>query len=101
MLRDAVNNDIEIVRNSEFCLVYDQPIPADGLTFSNLIDWWRARQGFADTVSARNVGMDLHNRLRASLRDNPVEFLVFETYARRYKDGQFDIPALIPQVYLH
>lgn len=39
VLRDAVNNDIEIVRNGEFCLVYDQPIPADGLTFSNLIDW--------------------------------------------------------------
>ena len=26
VLRDAVNNDIEIVRNAEYCLVYDQPI---------------------------------------------------------------------------
>jgi len=101
VLRDAVNNDIEIVRNGEFCLVYDQPIPADGLTFSNLIDWWRARQGIADTVSARDVGRDLHNRLRNSLGGNPVELLVFDTYARRYKGGHFNIPALIPQVYLH
>ncbi|MBM6588925.1 hypothetical protein [Brevibacterium sp. RIT 803] len=32
VLRDAVNNDIEIVVDGEFCLVFDQPIPADGLT---------------------------------------------------------------------
>lgn len=32
VLRDAVNNDIEIVSNGEFCLVFDRPIPADGLT---------------------------------------------------------------------
>jgi len=31
VLRDAVNNDVEIVRNGEYCLIYDEPIPADGL----------------------------------------------------------------------
>lgn len=101
VLRDALNNDIEIVRNGEYCLVYDQPIPADGLTYSNLIQWWRERQGFADDVPPRDVGLDLHNRLRASLGDNPVELRVFDTYVARYKDNGFGIPALIPQVYLH
>lgn len=101
VLRDAVSNDIEIVRNGEYCLVYDQPIPADGLTFSNLIEWWRKRQGFADTASARDIGLDLHKRLRASLGDNPVELRVFDAYMARHKDEKFDIPALIPQVYLH
>jgi hypothetical protein len=57
VLRDAVNNDIEIVRNGKYCLVYDQPIPADGLTFSNLIEWWREHEGFADTIPARDVGL--------------------------------------------
>lgn len=66
VLRDAVNNDIEIIRNGEYCRVYDQPIPADGLTFSNLIEWWREHEGFDDTIPARDVGMDLHNRLRAT-----------------------------------
>ncbi|GAA1942197.1 hypothetical protein GCM10009689_24320 [Brevibacterium antiquum] len=101
VLRDAVNNDIEIVRNGEFCLVFDQPIPADGLTYSKLIEWWRVRQGYADEVSPREVGLDLHNRLRDSLDKNKVEQVVFDTYAARYKDKTFDIPALIPQVYLH
>lgn len=101
VLRDALNNDVEIVRNGEYCLVYDEPIPADGLKYSDLIGWWRRRQGFADTVAAREVGLDLHARLRASLGDNPVECRVFDAYAARYKGSQFDIPALIPQVYLH
>jgi hypothetical protein len=101
VLRDAVNNDIEITRNGEYCLVYDRPIPADGLSFRTLIDWWRERQGFEDDVSVREVGLDLHNRLRASLGDNLVELRVFDAYAARYKNGQFDTPVLIPQVYLH
>lgn len=101
VLRDAVNNDIEIVRNGEFCLIYDQPIPADGLTFRHLIDWWRARQRLGETVATRDVGLDLHRRLRDSLANNPAELRVFDAYSKRYQDEQFDIPALIPQVYLH
>lgn len=101
VLRDAVNNDIEIVRNGEYCLVFDEPIPADGLTFRSLIEWWRRRQGFSDSALARDVGLDLHERLRASLADNPVELRVFDAYAARYRDEAFDTPALIPQVYLH
>lgn len=101
VLRDAVNNDIEITRNGEYCLVFDQPIPADGLTYSQLIEWWRKRQGAPEDSPAREVGLDLHNRLRASLDNNPVELRIFDAYAARYKDHGFDIPALIPQVYLH
>ena len=52
-------------------------------------------------MAAREVGLDLHGRLRASLGDNPVECRVFDVYATRYKGSQFDVSALIPQVYLH
>lgn len=38
VLRDAVNNDIELVSNSEFCLVYDKLLPADGLTMTHLAE---------------------------------------------------------------
>ena len=44
--------------------------------------------------------MDLHNRLRKSLGENPVKLRVFDACAMRYR-GQFEIPALVPQVYLH
>ncbi|WP_418345866.1 hypothetical protein [Rhodococcus pyridinivorans] len=101
VLRDAVNNDIEIVRNSEYCLIYDQSIPADGLTFRHLIDWWRDRQRFDADVATRDVALDLHDRLRSSLANNPAELRVFDVYSKRYQGEQFDIPALIPQVYLH
>lgn len=101
VLRDAVSNDIEIVRNGEFCLIFDQPIPADGLTYSTLIEWWRMRQDLGEDVSQRQVGLDLHDRLRSSLGHNSVELRVFDTYAARYREHGFQIPALIPQVYLH
>lgn len=100
VLRDAVNNDIEIVRNAEYCLVYDRPVPADGLHFSHLIDWWREREGLGSKTDDREVGRALHRRLRTALDGNGAEQKVFDRYAQRYKES-FDIPALIPQVYLH
>ncbi|ANS32660.1 hypothetical protein R1CP_40400 (plasmid) [Rhodococcus opacus] len=100
VLRDAVNNDIEIVKNAEFCLVFEQTIPADGLKFQRLIDWWRDRESLTD-LDDRAVGLSLHERLTESIGGNPVERLVFDVYSRRYKQHGFDIPALIPQVYLH
>jgi hypothetical protein len=99
VLRDAMNNDIEIVENAEFCLVYDDSVPAEGLRFSHLVTWWREREQIPDAVSDRDVGLALHERLAASL-DSDAERNVFEAYAGRYK-ASFDIPALIPQVYLH
>ncbi|QHG85226.1 hypothetical protein D1O33_24390 (plasmid) [Rhodococcus rhodochrous] len=100
VLRDAVNNDIEIVKNAEYCLVFEQPIPADGLSFARLIEWWREREGLTDAED-REVGLALHDRLGASIGANPVERLIFKVYGRRYKRHGFGIPALIPQVYLH
>ncbi|MGY1885154.1 hypothetical protein ACI799_07625 [Blastococcus sp. SYSU DS0753] len=101
VLRDAVSNDVEITRNAEFCLIYGRPIGAAGLSFQALIDWWRDRESIDASMDDRGVGLQLCARLRASLDNNPVEELVFNTYLKRYAGGRFDIPALIPQVYLH
>ncbi|WP_228003218.1 hypothetical protein [Nocardia australiensis] len=100
VLRDAVNNDIQIIKNAEHCLVYDQFLPAEGLTFRHLIEWWRAREGLGDQDD-RAVGLSLHRRLSASLAGNDAERLIFTTYSERYAKFGFGIPALIPQVYLH
>lgn len=99
VLRDAMNNDIEIVKNAEYCLVYDDPIPAEGLRFTHLVDWWRDREQLAEVIADREVGLSLYNRLRASL-DSEAERVVFDVYAARYKTT-FETPVLIPQVYLH
>lgn len=100
VLRDAISNDIEIVRNAQFCLTYDQPVPDSGLRFQDLIDWWRSREQLAGSVSDQDVGRALHARLRESLDGNTAERALFDAYATRYR-ASFDIPALIPQVYLH
>ncbi len=43
-----------------------------------------------------------YGRLIASLKDNPVEQLLFRTYCKRYGTEQAGaLPALLPQVYLH
>lgn len=99
VLRDAMNNDIQIVENAEYCLVYEDPIPAEGLRFSRLVTWWRAREQLGEAVDERKAGLALHNCLRAS-PDSPAEEVVFDAYASRYRTS-FDVPALIPQVYLH
>lgn len=99
VLSDALNNEISIVANAEHCLVYEQPIPPEGLWFSHLISWWREHEDIPDSVDDRTVGHALHTRLTASL-DSEAERVVFDNYAVRYK-ASYDIPALIPQVYLH
>jgi hypothetical protein len=100
VLRDAVNNDVEIVKNAEYCLIFDQPLPADGLTFKHLIDWWRIHEQLG-TADDRTVGLSVHARLASSLNGNSGEQLVFDAYSRRYREHGFNVPALLPQVYLH
>ena len=96
VLADAVDNDIQIVRNAEHCLIYDRPIDAEaGLSFQMLVDWWAAAHSTAVTKPAN----DLHRRLLQG--QNEPERALFNAYAAVLKDHGFGLPALIPQVYLH
>jgi hypothetical protein len=40
VLRDAVNNVIDIVENAQHCLVYDLPLAERGLTWRDFVGWW-------------------------------------------------------------
>ncbi|WFU79277.1 hypothetical protein QA645_32990 [Bradyrhizobium sp. CIAT3101] len=94
---DAINNDIVILSNASSCLVYDRPLKRDGLLWSELVDWWRARPGVDPGDAARTLGL----RLRASLASDAERYL-FDTYFRLYRPKLKDaLPAIIPQVYLH
>lgn len=97
VLRDAINNVIEIVEHADKCLVYDRPLEATGLPWGALTSWWAETKPSDNADPARS----LYARLRASL-DSPAEKLLFNAYGTRYGNDEGDyVPALIPQVYLH
>jgi len=102
VLADAVSNDIKIVEHEDCCLVYDKPILDRGLLWIDLLEWWQDRQSslFPDQKTTES---SLLQRLLASLsEDSPPERLLFQTYYRHFRSRLGDnLPALIPQVYLH
>jgi hypothetical protein len=100
VLRDAINNVIEITENAEFCLVYDRPLTEAGLSWRDLTAWWTATRGLKG--SERENARSLYRRLDQSMIGNDCERLVFQAYGELYAaPNGFELPALIPQVYLH
>ncbi|WP_111167314.1 hypothetical protein [Spongiactinospora gelatinilytica] len=107
VLADAVSNTIEIVANAQFCLVYDRPLGDSGLTWADLVTWWRETHAPTD-VNDRTAANELYYRLLRSLDAGRIaspepgpETLMFQTYVALLKDQGFQLPALVPQVYLH
>lgn len=68
---DAVNNDVEITRNAEHCLIYNRPLTTEGLAWSDLVGWWRSTHSHLAGVSDTVVGHNLYRRLYASLASEP------------------------------
>ncbi|GGS54459.1 hypothetical protein [Actinokineospora fastidiosa] len=62
--------------------------------------WWVEREGLTE-APAREVSRSLYRRLDRSLGDNDAERRILRAYAERYVRLGNDIPALLPQVYLH
>jgi hypothetical protein len=100
VIRDAISNDLEIIEHGEHCLVYDRPLSEAGLTWRQLTAWW-ARSDSLAGEEERSAAHGLYARLLQSMRGNGAERFVFDRYCARYRTQGFDIPALIPQVYLH
>src|SRR5690349_24620273 len=69
VFRDAINNDIAVVENEQFCLVYDRPLSPGGLTWRELTAWWANREGMA-RAPEREVARSLYKRLDRSLGGN-------------------------------
>ena len=99
-LVDAISNDIAIANNSD-ALIYDRPLLSSGLLWTSLANWWRAREQNDDRTTGNRT---LYLRLRAavSAANSPGEFAIFETYYSHFTQSMGEnLPALIPQVYLH
>ena len=101
VLEDATTNDIRIVKNAEFCLVYNRSIRSEGLLWQDLVSWWSELYGL-ESKHLPEQANNLYKRLLESLGTNNAEKLLFKTYYHRLpKIYQEKLPALIPQVYLH
>ena len=97
VLSDSVDNEIRITKNEQFCLVYADHIdPNQGLTWNDLISWWKKEHGSTDDSTANH---ELFQRLLQSCND--AEKMIFVAYGHLLRELGFEIPALIPQVYLH
>ena len=97
--RDAVNNDIEIVTNADRVLVYDRPIGVEGIRWCDLQSWWSEAKGIPDDDNAKKT---LYCRLRASLpKNSPPQILLFNAFYRGFGSAVPDLPALLPEVWLH
>ena len=97
ILKDAINNTIEIVENAQFCLVYDRVLSGEGLSWRDLVSWWAATTG---QEPGRGAASSLYQRLERSLGSD-AERRLFSHYAGVYRRLGPTSPALIPQVYLH
>ncbi|HEX6525342.1 MAG TPA: hypothetical protein VF070_35835 [Streptosporangiaceae bacterium] len=96
---DAVDNDIEIVENADKVLVYDRPIGPDGLRWRDLQVWWKDTQHLADDDEAKR---SLYQRLARSLPANsPPQRNLFDLYHEIHASAVPDLPALLPEVWLH
>jgi hypothetical protein len=101
VLTDAINNDVRITKHADKCLIYDRPLPPSGLKWIDLAAWWQEIQAISDIKLARR---SLGERLLESVRhtQSVPEFALFKTYYEVFTPLLDDeLPALIPQVYLH
>lgn len=97
---DAINNDVAIANDSD-ALIYDRALSDGGLRWDALVDWWREWERIEEASDARK---GLFRRLRAAVHaaQSPGEVAIFEAYYAHFSRSLgAQLPALIPQVYLH
>lgn len=100
IIRDAVNNDVEITKNADKVLVFDRAIPGM-LSWADLQAWWAEKHGISDGPTAKT---SLYKRLLQSVKQtqSPGELAIFQAYYKHFGPRSPDkLPVLVPQVYLH
>lgn len=96
----VLDGAVDIVEHADTCLVYNRPVTDRGLTWGDLVMWWRHESGMVD-MPDQAVARSLYERLKGSLASDAERHL-FYAFASRYAESDgMSQPALIPQVYLH
>ena len=95
VFEDALNNNIRIIKNEDKCLIYDQPIPSDGLKWNTVVEWYAEKNHIEE-----NKDVKYCQRLVESMDSEP-EKIMLRAYYLFLQEKCIDGPALIPQVYLY
>ena len=96
-IENSISNELRLIGDTDNCLLYNFEAGADGLQWNTLIEWWKENNKENDG----DPELGLYGRLRESL-DSDIEKIFFRTYYNYYRHpAKKDIPALVPQVYLH
>lgn len=95
-ISDALNNDINIIKNENAYLVYDLDISEKGLFWNDMVNWYCEKNNIF--IKKEEAYLE---RLMYSLNSDP-EKLFLKAYYELTQELKVDkIPALIPQVYLY
>lgn len=96
-IENSITNELRLIGNTDNCLFYNFKTGEDGVQWNTLIEWWKEN----NRENQNDPEKELYGRLRESL-DSDCEKIFFRTYYNYYRHPiKKDIPALIPQVYLH
>ncbi|OEJ22562.1 hypothetical protein BGK67_34165 [Streptomyces subrutilus] len=95
----ALDNDIEVAQRDDKVLVYDHPVGKEGLLWKHLLSWWQETRNITDHEQAAR---SLYSRMEASLPPNsPGQKNLFWHYHHAHRDHLNDVPALLPEIWLH
>lgn len=96
-IENTITGELRLVGNTDNCLFYNFKPGEDGVQWNRLIEWWKEN----NKENQKDPEMELYERLRDSL-DSDYEKIFFKSYYNNYRHLiKKDVPALIPQVYLH
>ncbi|MFG2775050.1 hypothetical protein [Streptomyces sp. NPDC048350] len=95
----ALDNDIEVAERDDKVLVYDRPVGKEGLLWGHLLSWW---QEIRDITDKEQAARSLYSRMEASLPlKSPGQKNLFWHYHHAHRDHLNDVPALLPEIWLH
>lgn len=96
---DTVENQIEVV-DARGALIYDVPIGQEGLRGRDLRAWWNDHED--NPRPSEDPARSLYTRLSQSIpNSSPPQRLMFWVYHKLYAERLDDVPALLPEVWLH
>ena len=101
---DALNDDIRITKNADQCLIYDRPIPADGVKWSTLVEWYAEENYVAENQEncfLSRLCQSLDESFKKKGANSGPETWMLQAYYELKNEKKIDPPALIPQVYLY